>query len=164
MTASFALLALLTLVGAIAAMSLRNLVHCALALVVTFAGLAGLYLLLDAQFVSLSQVLVYVGAVAILIVFAILLTRSGEVSGRIATDQPWAGLFIAALVAACIGFAVLESSALFRTGRPTVEAKVKSIGTELMTNYVLPLEAAGLLLTAALIGAVVIALREKEGK
>jgi NADH-quinone oxidoreductase subunit J len=162
-TAPFAILALLTLGGAIAAMSLRNLVHCALALVVTFAGLAGLYLLLDAQFVGLAQVLVYVGAVAILIVFAILLTRSGEVSGGVAGEQPWLGLGIAALVAACLGAAVLQSPALIHTGRPTVEAKVKSIGTELMTNYVLPLEAVGLLLTAALIGAVIIALREKDG-
>jgi NADH:ubiquinone oxidoreductase subunit 6 (subunit J) len=59
-------------------MSLRNLVHCALALAVAFSGLAALYLQLDAQFVGFAEILVYVGAIAILIVFAILLTRSGE--------------------------------------------------------------------------------------
>src|SRR6266699_5471449 len=72
------ILALLTLGGAVAAMSLRNLVHCALALTVAFAGLAALYLQLDAQFVGFAQILVYVGAVAILIVFAILLTGGSE--------------------------------------------------------------------------------------
>src|SRR5216117_594917 len=72
------ILGLLTLAGAIAAMTLRNLVHCALALTVAFAGLAAFYLQLDAQFVGFAQVLVYIGAVAILIVFAILLTRGSE--------------------------------------------------------------------------------------
>jgi len=57
---------------------MRNLVHCALMLTVTFAGLAAFYLQLDAQFVGFAQVLVYIGAVAILVVFAILLTRSSE--------------------------------------------------------------------------------------
>src|SRR5256712_10859830 len=79
------ILGLLTLAGAVAAMSLRNLVHCALALTVIFAGLAALYLQLDAQFVGFAQILVYIGAVAILIVFAILLTRGSE--------QPQQGVF-----------------------------------------------------------------------
>ena len=78
MLGTFIILGLLTLAGAIAAMSLRNLVHCALALTVAFAGLAALYLQLDAQFVGFAQILVYVGAVAILIVFAVLLTRGTE--------------------------------------------------------------------------------------
>src|SRR2546425_4676159 len=92
MTLSFTLLAGLTAGSAIAAMSLRNLVHCALSLVLTFAGLAGLFLHLNAEFVGLAQILVYVGAVSILIVFAILLTR-GEDSpapASIATATPWA--------------------------------------------------------------------------
>src|SRR5207249_2273823 len=69
MSVPFAIIAVVTLASAIAAMSLRNLVHCALSLVVTFAGLAVFYLQLGAQFVGLAQILVYVGAVAILIVF-----------------------------------------------------------------------------------------------
>src|SRR5205809_7791397 len=75
MTITFIILALVTLGGAIAAMTLRHLVHCALALTVAFAGLAALYLQLNAQFVGFAQLLVYLGAVAILIVFALLLTR-----------------------------------------------------------------------------------------
>src|SRR6266568_364220 len=78
MTLPFALIAMVTLGGAIAAMRLRNLVHCALCLVVAFGGLAAVFLQLDAQFVGLAQILVYIGAVAILIVFAILLTRGSE--------------------------------------------------------------------------------------
>ena len=80
MQIAFAIIAALTLVSAMAAMSLRNLVHCALCLALTFAGIAAFYLQLGAAFVGWAQVLVYIGAIAILIVFAILLTRSSEAS------------------------------------------------------------------------------------
>ena len=71
----FYVLAALTVAGGLAAVLLKNLVHCALALTVAFAGLALLFLELDAQFAGFAQILVYIGAVAILVVFAILLTR-----------------------------------------------------------------------------------------
>src|SRR5881397_1651634 len=83
----FIIAAVLTLAGAVAAMSLRNLVHCALCLIVTFAGLAALFLQLNAQFVGFAQILVYIGAVAILILFAILLTRSSEMRKIQAPDE-----------------------------------------------------------------------------
>jgi NADH-quinone oxidoreductase subunit J len=164
MTPSFLLLALVTLAGAIAAMTLRQLVHCALALVVAFAGLAGLYLQLNAQFVGLAQVLVYVGAVAILIVFAILLTRGAGVDGGVATGSWRVGAAIAALIAAGLWLAIRQTSFLDRATPPSAEAPVKTIGERLMTDYVLPLEAIGLLLTAALIGAVVIAMPERKAQ
>jgi NADH-quinone oxidoreductase subunit J len=183
MTWPFVLLALIILAGAVAAMSLRNLVHCALALVVSLAGLAGLYLQLQAQFVGLAQVLIYIGAVAILIVFAILLTRSGEVSGRIASGSMWIGLGIAVAVALSLGSGLLNArfpasdtgqfTAQQTSPGPlhTVEARkttpagagtVQGLGAKLMADYVLPLEVVGLLLTAALIGAVLIAMPEKR--
>ncbi len=78
MSATFLILAAITLAGACAAMMLRGLVHCALAVAIAFAGLGTLYLNLGAQFLGLAQLLVYVGAIAVLIVFVILLTRGGE--------------------------------------------------------------------------------------
>jgi NADH-quinone oxidoreductase subunit J len=165
---TFAILGLVTVAGAIAAMTLRNLVHCALALAVTFAGLAGLYLRLDAQFVGFAQILVYVGAVAILIVFAILLTRGGGPPQESVLSPGWlAGLGIAVVVFAILTGVVVSSKTL--TGRGAAAANpppatVRQIGDQLMTRYVLPLEIIGLLLTAALIGAVIIAMREKETK
>src|SRR5258707_10595701 len=78
MSATFLILSAVTLIGACAAMVLRGLVHCALALAVAFAGLGTLYLNLGAQFLGLAQLLVYVGAIAVLIVFVILLTRGGD--------------------------------------------------------------------------------------
>src|SRR6267378_1008398 len=113
MSFSFAIIAGLTAGSAIAAVSLRNLVHCALSLVVTFAGLAALFLQLNAEFVGFAQILVYVGAVAILIVFAILLTRGSEPvpSAPITTATPWAiSIAIAAFV--MIAGAILQTKAV----------------------------------------------------
>ena len=146
-------------------MSLRNLVHCALSLVVSLAGLAALYLTLGAQFVGFAQILVYVGAVAILIVFAVLLTRSDAVPNQTVLSPGWGiGLVISAVVFATLGWAALNSTGLPKDTPPVPEPTVKNIGDMLMTQYVLPLEAIGLLLTAAMIGAVIIALREETPK
>ena len=78
MNALFYLLAAITIGGGLASVLLKHLVHCALATTVAFAGLALLFLQLDAQFAGFAQILVYIGAVAILIVFAILLTRGAD--------------------------------------------------------------------------------------
>lgn len=163
MTLSFAILGLLTLAGAVAAMTLRNLVHCALALTVTFAGLAMLYLQLNAQFIGFAQILIYIGAVAILIVFAILLTRGSEPSRESVFSSGWAaGAGVAVAVFGVLTGVILSSHALPPQAPPIPQATVGQLGEQLMTKYILPLEVLGLLLTAALIGAVIIAMREKE--
>lgn len=164
MTLPFAIIAALTVTSAAAAMTLRNLVHCALSLTVTFAGLAAFYLQLDAQFVGFAQILVYIGAVAILIVFAVLLTRGSEPPQRSVFSSGGAvGLAIAVVVFGVLSRMILSSRlAEPREIPPTPEATVLQIGDQLMSRYVLPLEVVGVLLTAALIGAVIIALREKE--
>ncbi|MEY4387644.1 MAG: hypothetical protein RLY20_2927 [Verrucomicrobiota bacterium] len=163
MSPVFIILALVTLLSASAAMSLRNLVHCSLSLVVTFAGLAALYLQLHAQFVGFAQVLVYIGAVAILIVFAILLTRSGDTPNQVVLAPGWiAGIIISAVVFAALGWAVLNSNAIAKQTPAAPDVTVKNIGDALMSKYVLPLEVMGLLLTAAMIGAVIIAMRDEH--
>jgi NADH-quinone oxidoreductase subunit J len=158
----FLLCASLTLAGAVAAMMLRNLVHCALCAAGAFAGLAALYLQLDAQFVGLAQLLIYVGAIAILIVFTIMLTRGDEVrpGASIASPLWWVGLPVGALVLACLVGAIMASPSLLRLPAGAVHAPVRKIGEALMNRYVMPLQAVGLLLTAALLGAVAIGLRE----
>src|SRR6185295_17787760 len=110
MTAIFTILALITLVGALCAMSLRNLVHCALCLMLAFGGLAALYLQLGAQFVGLAQILVYIGAVAILIVFAILLTRGSELPQQPVVTPSWVGgLVVAVIVFGILALNILRS-------------------------------------------------------
>jgi NADH-quinone oxidoreductase subunit J len=161
----FVIIAVLIVASAVAAMSLRNLVHCALTLMMTFAGLAALYLQLGAQFVGFAQILIYIGAVAILIVFAILLTRGSEPPREPVFSRTWVvGVGVAVAVFGLLSAIILSSRALTRELPPPPEPSVREIGEQLMTRYVLPLEVIGLLLTAALIGAVIIAMHEKEGK
>ena len=165
MTITFAILALLTVAGAVAAMSLRNLVHCALALVVAFAGLAAIYLQLDAQFVGFAQILVYVGAVAILIVFAILLTRGGEAPERAVFSGSWVwGVVVTVAVLGVLIWCIARSGVNRISPPPKPDVTVQKIGDALMHKFVLPLEVIGLLLTVALIGAVIIAMREEAKK
>jgi NADH-quinone oxidoreductase subunit J len=158
----FWILSLLTVVGGLAAVTLRNTVHCALALTVAFAGLGLLYLQLDAQFAGFAQILVYIGAVAILVVFAILLTRGSDTPKDGIFSRTWfAGTAIAAAAFAVLGWAVIGSvDALpHETAAPAVT--VNQIGNALLGRYVLPLEIVALLLTAALVGAVMVAMHEK---
>jgi len=164
-TAGFVVIALLTIAAGVAAMSLRHLIHCSLALVAAFIGLAAAYLHLGAQFVGFAQVLVYVGAVSILVVFAILLTRGGEDRSERLFSGSWvAGIATAVAVLGVLVWAVSRSAAVRREVSEPAEVTVRQIGDLLMTRFVLPLEVIGLLLTAALIGAVIIAMHEREGR
>lgn len=162
MSTALLILAAITLASAACAMALRNLIHCALAGAVSFLGLAGLFLGLGAEFVAFGQVLVYVGAVAILIVIAVLLTRPSRLEGESRRVEPWLpgvgiGLLVTGTLVAMVKSSLVAPTSV--TSTPPV-APVKAIGERLMTTYVLPLEVLGLLLTAALIGAVLLALRE----
>lgn len=162
MQAAFVIVAVLTIASAVAAMTMRRLVHCALFVALTFGGLALFYLQLGAEFIGFAQVLVYIGAVAVLIVFAILLTRSRDGDSQALFSPSWKlGAGVAVLVFASLAFAVIS-------GVPRVEPEVQpsvtvqQLGRELMTNYVLPLELIAVLLTAAAIGAVIIAMQERR--
>ena len=163
MTIAFIILAVITVAGTAAAMGMRNAVHCVLALTVGFAGVAAIYLQLDAQFVGLTQIMVYVGAVAILAVFAIMMTHSPSSTKPPTYSSYWLmGSIVAAAVFAVLAWAVVSSGAHTQSlpSEPTVS--VQQIGDALMHRFVLPLEIMGLLLTAALIGAVVIAMDHNE--
>jgi NADH-quinone oxidoreductase subunit J len=145
------------LAGALAAAFLPRLVHAALAVVLTFLGVACMYLLLGAEFVGLVQIFVYVGAVAILIVFTILLTNPEEKSRGVNLAGVLAG------VAVFVGLAWAILSTALPTAVPEVEPlTVKQIGDTLMADYVWPLMSVGLLLTAALLGALILVMEEKE--
>jgi len=162
-TLPFLILGVLTIVGAAAALTLRNLVHCVLALMLAFVGLAGLYLQLDAQFIGFAQILVYIGAVAILIVFAILLTRGAESPSQSVVSPSWAiSSVVSVVVFGILTWTIRSSVATRQSIPPQPEVTVKQIGNALMSRFALPLEVIGLLLTAALIGAVTIAMQDKR--
>ena len=155
----FIVMAVLTLAGALAAALLPRLIHAALCLVSAFFGIAGLYFILGAEFVGLVQIFVYVGAVAVLIVFTILLTRRGAGQER---DFNWMGSVVALAVFAALVWAILRTPSLAIAAPPMEPLTVKRIGEILMTNYVWPLQCVGLVLTAALLGALVLVMEEKR--
>ncbi|MFN2507251.1 MAG: NADH-quinone oxidoreductase subunit J [Chthoniobacterales bacterium] len=158
-TAAFLVLAVVILAGALAAATLPKLIHAALCLVVAFVGIAAFYFLLGAEFVGLVQVFVYVGAVAVLIVFTILLTRREEEN---TAGFNWGGVVIAVAVFGGLLWSILRT-ATPSSGAALGEAlTVKRIGEVLMTDYVWPLQCVGLLLTAALIGALVLVMEERR--
>jgi NADH-quinone oxidoreductase subunit J len=156
---AFILIAILTLAAALAAASLPKLIHAALSFAVTFIGIAAFFFLLGAEFVGLVQIFVYIGAVAVLIVFTILLTRRDDEKDR---GFNWTGVVIAIAVFGGLLWAIFKTQSL-SIAAPQIEAlTVKRIGEVLMTGFVWPLQCIGLLLTAALIGALILVMEEKR--
>jgi NADH:ubiquinone oxidoreductase subunit 6 (subunit J) len=156
---AFFVLAAVALIGGFLAVTLRNLVRAALGLILSFMGVAGIYFVLEAEFVAIVQILIYIGAISVLILFAIMLTRGLMTSTETAENGQWIGAALIAL----LFFAILAFVALGTTWPvPVTPAQVPSdlianLGTELVTTYLLPFEAVSLLLLAALVGAIVIA-------
>lgn len=158
-SAAFVIIAIITLSGALAAATLPRLIHAALSLVCVFVGIAAYFFLLGAEFVGLVQVFVYVGAVAVLIVFTILLTRRDIVS---AGSFHWGGAIVALAVFGGLLWIILNTTSLALPAPQFELVTVKQIGQALMTNYVWPLQCIGLLLTVALIGALILVTEEKR--
>jgi NADH:ubiquinone oxidoreductase subunit 6 (subunit J) len=158
-SAAFILIAILTLAAALAAATLQKLMHAALSFAVTYVGIAAFFFLLGAEFVGLVQIFVYIGAVAVLIVFTILLTRRDVEKDR---GFNWNGVVVAIAVFGGLVWAITNTPPL-ATAAPEIPAlTVRHIGEVLMTNYVWPLQCVGLLLTAALIGALILVMEEKR--
>jgi NADH-quinone oxidoreductase subunit J len=153
----FIILSIITLGAALAVVTSKNLFHSALFLILSFVGVAGLYILLEAGFLAAVQILVYVGAISILIIFAIMLTRRLMAKELVQRNAQWgiSGL-VALLLFIVLGFVLL------RVNWPVVEAAVPQesisiLGQELMNTYVLPFEVASVLLLVALVGSIIIA-------
>lgn len=161
-------IALLTLGAAAVAMSLRQLIHSVLLLVGSWAGIAAFYLWAGAEFVAFAQMLVYVGAVSMVVLFAVLLTRRSRTETSIAPDS-FARL-LSALIAGGALFGLLSYAVLFTppalSSRPAPTLTVHQLGSRLMGAHAAALLVMGVLLTLALLGGVVLAAtdrpREKE--
>ncbi len=156
---AFLVIAILTLAAALAAACLPKLIHAALSFAVAFIGVAAFYFLLGAEFVGLVQVFVYVGAVAVLIVFTILLTRRDLEKDR---GFNWSGVVVSVAVFGGLLWAITKTPSLAIAVPQIPPLTVKHIGEVLMTDYIWPLQCVGLLLTAALIGALVLVIEEKR--
>jgi NADH:ubiquinone oxidoreductase subunit 6 (subunit J) len=156
---AFFVLAALALIGGFMAVTLRNLVRAALGLILSFMGVAGIYFVLEAEFVAIVQVLIYIGAISVLILFAIMLTRGLMTSTETAENGQWVGAaFIAILFFAILSFVAIGTNWPVPATQAAVPSDlITNLGTQLVTTYLLPFEAVSLLLLAALVGAIVIA-------
>ena len=161
----FLIVALITLYAALEVVTTNNLIHAALWLIVTLLGVAAIFVLLNATFLAVVQVMVYIGAIAILMIFAIMLTRNVGKAEEVQVNKNWP-------VAALFGFLMFAGLAviLIFSGRGNATMPfmtdsgeiVNILGQALVSpnGYVLPFELASVLLLAALIGAIVVAWRK----
>ena len=151
--------ALITAAAAIMTVTSHNLVHAALYLAVTLAGIAGVFLVLSADFLALVQLVVYVGAVAVLFMFGLMLTRAPI--GREALDSQHRGLALGVSVTLFVLLSTLIIGAFGDVRVDTVAGpRTPDIGLALFRDWVLPFEVLSMLLLAALVGAIVLSRRE----
>jgi NADH-quinone oxidoreductase subunit J len=161
----FLALSALTLAAAVMVVTVRNIIHAALWLITSFFGVGALYLLMEAEFIAVVQVLIYVGAISILILFAIMLTRHVTGEGvRQLYRRWWVALIVAA---ALFGLLIVPTVvtypwAVVPPGQQPPIATAREIGTAFMREYLLPFEIASVLLLVALVGAIVIAFEERS--
>ncbi len=161
---AFAVLSLLTIGGAVFMISFTRVVHMVISLGITFLSIAGLFVLLEAEFVAVSQVLIYSGAISILMLFGIMLTRHDAADEAISkANKGWLS-FLAVAVFFLIVFWAIQNTPWGATPGSTAASQadnVVQLGTEIFTKFVIPFELTSVLLLVALVGAIILA--KKEG-
>ena len=162
----FLIVAFVTLAAALCTVTVRNLVHSALWLVLTLFGVAVFFVLLNAGFLAVAQVVVYIGAIAILIIFAIMLTQGVAKVNRPQLNANWGWVAVLSLVFCASLTWVLAGWGSFSAQAPDLSPKLDSLrqlGEALVAPnaFVLPFEVASVLLLAALIGAIIVAFDKK---
>lgn len=165
----FAVQAVVMIYAAVRVVTTKNVVHAALWLVVVLGGVGINYIILQAEFVAVTQFLVYLGAVIVLFLFGIMLTRAPlGVSEDLDNDQRKVGVAVGVALLGVVGYALIET---FGDDRLTFQAytglegansngRTQAVADSLFTNYLVPFEMLSLLLLAALIGAIVLARRD----
>ncbi len=147
--------------SAIAVVTARNVVHAALYLVVSLLSVAGVYLLLGAEFVAWVQILIYVGAIVILFLFGLMLTKAPIGRDTLDNQQRGIGALVGVGVFAGLVFLIQEAFPVQdAVAFETVQGSTDVVGEAIFRNYVLPFEAVSFLLLAALIGAIVLARKD----
>jgi NADH-quinone oxidoreductase subunit J len=161
---AFYVLAVAMAVAAIGVVRSQNIVHAALYLVVVLAGAAGLYILVAAEFVAWVQVLIYIGAIVILFLFGIMLTRAPMRStGSLDNNQRWASMVVALFTFGVITALLVDAyggKEIKLQNRLVALGNTNTVGSSIFRDYLVPFEVVSMLLLAALVGAVVIARRD----
>ena len=159
---AFYIIAALMVVGAIRVVTCKNLMHAALYLVLVLAGVAAQYILLAAEFVAITQVLVYLGAIIVLFLFGIMLTRAKTgTDDNLDNSKSARGVaaLIGVLLAGVMGYSLWDGFGKREFGELTVQ-RTAEVSDSIFSTYLLPFEVISVLLLAALIGAIVLARRD----
>jgi NADH-quinone oxidoreductase subunit J len=157
---AFAIIALVVVGAALRVVTTRNIVHAALYLTVVLAGVAASYILLAAEFVGVTQVLVYIGAVIVLFLFGIMLTKAPlGVMDDIDSDERWQGLVVAIALAGVLTYALIDGFEDAELPGDQVQTTAE-VSDSSFSTFLVPFEVVSVLLLAALIGAIVLARRD----
>ncbi|HET9481651.1 MAG TPA: NADH-quinone oxidoreductase subunit J [Candidatus Polarisedimenticolia bacterium] len=159
---AFAVIAAVGSISAIAVVTARNVVHAALYLVVALLSVGATFLLLGAEFAGWVQILIYVGAIVILFLFGLMLTKAPIGRDTLDNAHRWVGLLVAAGVFAGLAFLIQDAFPLDAEPFEVFHGSTGVVGESMFRDFVLPFEAISFLLLAALIGAIVLA-RKDEG-
>jgi NADH-quinone oxidoreductase subunit J len=165
-TIVFFVFAILAIAAAWGVVTSKNIVHSAFYLALSFAGVAVLYILMNADFLAAVQLLIYTGAVAVMVVFAVMLTLRGDVRESSPENRRWmVGALVAVSVFAMIALVVLTNADWRVLPTPwTGGGSAEDMSLLLLSQFMIPFEASAVLLTVALIGAVILAKGVKESK
>ena len=157
---AFGVMALMIIVSAIKVVTTKDIVHAALFLIVVLANVAGQYFLLGAEFVGTAQILIYLGAIVVLFLFGIMLTRAplgGESS--LDNDQRLLAALVGVLLLVVMGYALIDEFDDTRLPEDTVQ-RTAQVSDAIFSTYLVPFEVVSVLLLAALVGAIVIARKD----
>lgn len=156
---AFWMLSAVTLVAAGGVLVSRNLLHAVLFLILAFVGVAGFFTLLSADFLAMAQIVIYVGAISVLVLFAVLLTpRASRDNGE--TKMLLPGVLLAGMLFAVMALAIYDTNWSTVSEAPTVTAR--DLGRALLSTWVLPFQIASVLLTAAMVGAIMLVRSPEE--
>ncbi len=157
----FGLLAAAMAIAAVRVVTTQNIVHAALYLLVVLAGVAALYILLAAEFTAIVQVIIYIGAILVLFLFGMMLTRApiGRTS-ELDNDQRWLGVVVALFLAGVLGAVLADAYGADKLPADAEVQRTAEVGTSIFQTYLVPFEVVSVLLLAALVGAVVFARRD----
>jgi NADH:ubiquinone oxidoreductase subunit 6 (subunit J) len=159
----FWILAGVILISGFMVVSLKNIFHCALFLILCLSGVAGIFILLNAEFVAAVQVLIYVGAVCILVIFSIMLTSNLASRRIVQTNKNAMVAFFVCMMFVMGSLILIDNTSVWRQTTTALPAdNILTIGQLLMTDFMLPFEVVSVLMLAALIGAIVLAREEKS--
>ena len=159
--ALFAALATLMLVSALMVVTMRDIIRCGLAMIVAFLALAGIYVVVGAPLMAAAQVIVYIGAISVLILFAIMLTQSKAAPAKLVFQTQAAPAAVAAIILVVL-IALGVSATDWGEASTRLRLATDTLARVLFRDYVLPFEVVSVLLLAAVIGGIFIAKREDE--